>query len=475
LTWANHGADGGDLLAAAVSNGVPHPPGYPLYTFLLQGWLLLLGWTNGTSSLAWRGNLLSAVTAAAAVALTAVTLYGVLGPSRARVWVAGVAAFAWGITPLLWGQAILTEVYALHALIVAMLGWATLRRTQSPAWLALPVALGVAHHLTLLLLLPAVLYWSWSRAPDTRLWLRALGWMVIGSGIGFLFYGRVLLVSQHVPPVNWGYALDGRDLWWLVSGAAYRRYLVATDLGGMVTRVAAWARTVGIQYTLPGLFVILLGLSTVDQEAPRLRTFGVIWIVPISIYSILYVTFDSDVYLLPVSWMMALWLAFGLMRISQWKPGDSGTGQIASVATMAAAVLVVGLMLLQWPRVSLSQDRSATDFVAGAATALEPNAIVISRGDEETFALWYGTWATGELAEAAPGLVPVNDSLYQFDWYGRLQADLYPGLDGVDDSAEALVVANAGSRPIYYADEVLIPEGSTVERVGPLWRLTVFE
>lgn len=35
LTWAHQGADGGELVTAAVVNGVPHPPGYPLYMLLL--------------------------------------------------------------------------------------------------------------------------------------------------------------------------------------------------------------------------------------------------------------------------------------------------------------------------------------------------------------------------------------------------------------------------------------------------------
>ena len=30
-----------------------------------------------------------------------------------------------------------------------------------------------------------------------------------------------------LPPVNWGYADSLGNLWWLVSGAAYRRYLFA--------------------------------------------------------------------------------------------------------------------------------------------------------------------------------------------------------------------------------------------------------
>ena len=37
LTWVHDGSDGGDLLAAALTRGVPHPSGYPTYQLLLRG------------------------------------------------------------------------------------------------------------------------------------------------------------------------------------------------------------------------------------------------------------------------------------------------------------------------------------------------------------------------------------------------------------------------------------------------------
>ena len=37
LTWANDGADGGDLVTAAATLGVAHPTGYPLYRLEWQG------------------------------------------------------------------------------------------------------------------------------------------------------------------------------------------------------------------------------------------------------------------------------------------------------------------------------------------------------------------------------------------------------------------------------------------------------
>ena len=36
LTWANFGADGGDLIAAAATGGVAHPTGYPFYLLLAR-------------------------------------------------------------------------------------------------------------------------------------------------------------------------------------------------------------------------------------------------------------------------------------------------------------------------------------------------------------------------------------------------------------------------------------------------------
>jgi hypothetical protein len=56
LTWANFGTDGGELITAAVTLGVPHPPGYP--TYVLLGKLISL---IPMGTVAYRFNLFSAV------------------------------------------------------------------------------------------------------------------------------------------------------------------------------------------------------------------------------------------------------------------------------------------------------------------------------------------------------------------------------------------------------------------------------
>ncbi len=112
LTWAFDGADGGDLITAAATGGVPHPSGYPTYLLLASAFLRIpLG------SLAYRTNLLSAVCTVAA----ALVIYATVRSVDKSDVSASIASLAFGTFPLVWSQAIITEVYALHGLFVALL------------------------------------------------------------------------------------------------------------------------------------------------------------------------------------------------------------------------------------------------------------------------------------------------------------------------------------------------------------------
>ncbi|HLO31264.1 MAG TPA: DUF2723 domain-containing protein, partial [Anaerolineales bacterium] len=64
LSWANDGSDGGDLIAAAATNGNAHPTGYPLYLILARIFQFL-----PVGSLAWRTNLMSALATVCAAVL----------------------------------------------------------------------------------------------------------------------------------------------------------------------------------------------------------------------------------------------------------------------------------------------------------------------------------------------------------------------------------------------------------------------
>jgi len=88
LTWANYGADGGDLITAAATGGVAHPTGYPLYLIFARLFQLL-----PIGSLAFRTNLMSAL----ATTFAAVLVYDLVTQSPAstnapQIWLAGLTS-----------------------------------------------------------------------------------------------------------------------------------------------------------------------------------------------------------------------------------------------------------------------------------------------------------------------------------------------------------------------------------------------
>ena len=163
--------DAGELATAADVLGVPHPPGYPLWTMVswvfcrLFGWVTWQGWPNP----AWAVALCSAVAGALAAGITALLvarsgrdlLAEALGRRDAGTdaagWCGGVAAaLAFAFSPVMWSQAVIVEVYALGALFVALTlllayKWVRWPRTGTLAWLGLVFGLGLTNYQVLLL------------------------------------------------------------------------------------------------------------------------------------------------------------------------------------------------------------------------------------------------------------------------------------------------------------------------------------
>lgn len=117
--------DSGEFMVAAQHFGVPHPTGYPLWTILT--WLFQL-LPLGNS--AWEINLFSGVCASLAVGLAAALLSSIQSwcfisqLTGCRKWLPYIVALAFSLmlafSESMWSQAVIAEVYALHALLVAI-------------------------------------------------------------------------------------------------------------------------------------------------------------------------------------------------------------------------------------------------------------------------------------------------------------------------------------------------------------------
>ncbi len=169
--------DSGELAVASDYLGVPHPPGYPIWTLVTWIFQLLFHWVkyNGHPNPAWSVGLASAVAGAGACGLLALlisrsgadmlesvaTLRNRLEGKveHAICLAAGVSGgLLLAFSPVLWSQSVIVEVYALNALFqlaVVLLVYMWMCRPKDSRllyWAAFLFGLGLTNHQTLLFL-----------------------------------------------------------------------------------------------------------------------------------------------------------------------------------------------------------------------------------------------------------------------------------------------------------------------------------
>ncbi|MDE3090999.1 MAG: DUF2723 domain-containing protein, partial [Chloroflexota bacterium] len=150
------GFDSAELTVGAYALGFVHPPGYPLY-MLLGHWFVQLP----VGDVGFRLNLMSAIFGG----LTTLVLYVLVFEYSRDGPASFVATLLFATEPVFWSQAIRAEVYTLQTFLMvgALLAWwYAYRYERLDAYLACFVLLGIglAHHLTTVLLWVSVLICS---------------------------------------------------------------------------------------------------------------------------------------------------------------------------------------------------------------------------------------------------------------------------------------------------------------------------
>ncbi len=432
LTWENFGGDGGDLITAAATWGVPHPPGYPTYVLLGKLFSLL---PIGTT--AYRFNLFSAVCMAVAVGFvagTAVTLTAIQENGTqmntdkhgfrsvkicAHLCPSIAVGLAFAFAPLVWSQATIAEVYGLNLAMLAALVWALVGKRPS-FLIGLLFGLSLTTHITSIFFAPLVLF----NVPKSQ-WHR-LG---IGVLLGVAPYLLIFAFARSGSPVIWGNAGTFAGWWWLVSGQAYRGYTFGLPMAMLGSRLLAWGWALLNQFTLLGLpLVIIGGIRLVKRERQiRLVVGGGITAVFILIYAVTYRPEDAIILLLPVILLSALCLYPALQTLEK-----------------LALLLPLALLLLNFNLQNLQQSNLRSRVLA-TFNALPAQAVVMTPGDTTIFTLWYFQ----QIEMMGTDLVLVDSDLFAFDWYRQQLKQNYPFLVALErDDLDAFQAINGQSRPM---------------------------
>ena len=161
-SWIVEGWDSAMFQVTGSTWGLPHSPGYPLYTILANLFVRLVGLMPGgmNTTVVWRVSFWSTITSL----MTLVFVYLIVRKISRNRAMAFVTAALLGVSFIFWRGAIMAEVYSLNALIFALTYWLALiwngdRRDRWLILLGLVLGAGVVHHRTALILLPTIALW----------------------------------------------------------------------------------------------------------------------------------------------------------------------------------------------------------------------------------------------------------------------------------------------------------------------------
>lgn len=251
------------------------------------------------------------------------------------------------LSPLMWSQSVLVEVYSLNAFVLALLlclAYQFLHR-PAPGLLysgAFLFALGLANHQSLTFLLPALLLIPLLQ-PDFRLTslrLPLLLLLLLSSGLAFHAY--LPIASEQNPPMNWGYARTADGFRHLVTRGQYERFAVRDNLTTLLEKL-----------TPPDFDTLRAADPDTLPEWTRQRRFlghqlGALFLDPREPFS-LAAAFSPP---RAQSWPLPLF-ALGLLPLLFPRRFDSLTRNWLAHLTLALFCFTLLFMLIQWPALDI--------------------------------------------------------------------------------------------------------------------------
>lgn len=385
--------DAGELITAATTLGVPHPPGFPLWVLLVHGLI-----TVSPAGAAWTANLSSALFGAVTVGAT-VVLARRLGVSRLAAVVAGLLL---GFGQTFWSQAVIAEVYTLNTALLAIALAAIVAWGQPPdgrdrgLWLAaFACGLGLANHHPLTLLAgPAFAVYALWRGGRGLLTPRRLLPVLGCVAAPALLYLYLPWAAAQSPPVNWGQPVDAESLWFHVSRQAYSELERGADVT-LADKLAFGRDFLGLwlrEWTPWTLLVGGLAGAWALRRRPEAALLGgVIVMNSLVLLSILRFEFEPEnimrvnEYYLPTYVATAAVVAIGLQAILH----RLGEGPRARVAQGIVALLPLGPLALNWHDNDQSDYRLAEDFNRYTLESLPPDSVYFPSGDYVSFPSLY--------------------------------------------------------------------------------------
>ncbi len=471
--------DTSEYITAAKVLGIPHPPGNPLFVLIAHAFALIpvpLEYAARVNLLAATTSALSAVFWVL-VAHRATRGWGL--PRVPRLVIASLGAWIGATAFTVWNQSVVNEkVYTVAMLFVAAVAWAALRWDDAPrdsrrADLLLVLAaylcgLGYANHPAGFLPIPAVGLFVLLRHPATLMRWRLVLVAAAATLLGMTPFAFQPIRAAHAPALNVGAptaCVDGpkfactfsKETWTRLKSnidrEQYGGHSVAQRQAPITAQFGMWwlyfrwqwlrdfgGALMGLQSLLALTFFGLGVYGGVLQYRRDRSSFAFVGplIGTLTPALIVYLNFkygasqapelgdavtrevrDRDYFYLWSFATWGLWVALGLGGVWQWLAEKANGAQRGAVRgwSLAAPVLLLAFVPLvaNWQSASRRSHTFTREWAHDLLNSVEPNGILVTMGDNDSFPLWYAQHVEGIRPDVTLAITPYLGT----DWFVR--------------------------------------------------------
>jgi hypothetical protein len=375
-------SDGPELVSAVRAFGVAHPTGYPI--FILAGHAFAKILPDAIPYIV-KIELFNALCGAAGCVFAAYAARAMArlvqkpdeDPRDADIAGLG-AAFLLGLSTMLWGQLHIPEVYALHFFLCTWAGyyWVRFEQTRREVYVlaaALPMGMGLAHHVTMVYMLPAAFVYllvrkpvflvAWITTPVQRIirlfkpsfregkdlapWWGFLAANVIGF-LPLLSYSYLMWSSKHSAGIPWGDTVNWDNTYAHFTGKQYQGFMHKLDLMAHLQRIKVIPDIFDQQFLPVGTVLFIPGLFIALRRATRLAIFFLVFLLFNAAHGVHYGVGDYGTYYIPGFYCCAVFMAAGLVwliRLARTRAPEArapfGLGALGAMLMTAAVTISI--------------------------------------------------------------------------------------------------------------------------------------
>ncbi len=348
--------------------GTAHETGYPTHILLNHLFASLIPF----GSLAYKANLFSALASIVACSF----LFRILCQLDIRWWVSCLTAITFGLTPTLWSQSVVAEVYSLNILFVSLvvyffIKWHQAHDDRNFYAACAAYACSFGNHLTMITFLPAILYIVWRNRDRFPVDLRRILWVALIILLGVLpylyFFWRT---SSPETPYLGVRATDASSLWFYLTGGHFRTRLFSFSLETLaVERIPFYAGLLFREYHVL-LALALVGLFTFRDRA--VSSFLLLGYLGNTLFALNYGIPDVYIYFIPGYFVLAIYLALGLNTLC-----SRARGRVAVIGSIAVALMPAALCVLNWRSADQHENAKGAKTVEAVLDLVKRDALIV--------------------------------------------------------------------------------------------------